>query len=95
MVTEKMVEAGLAALDGKTIDGRQFWTPEDRVLMHRAIEAALACDNTERRLTKLEGMGFKEAAKFARDATGSTGMIEPLSDEGSELCQDPIPGHER
>lgn len=22
------------------------------------------------------------------------GMIEPESDEGSELCQDPIPGHE-
>lgn len=39
----------------------------------------------------------EHALHYRRAVTeqNATGMIEPTSDEGSELCQDPIPGHEQ
>ncbi len=35
-----LVEAALGALKGRSIDGRQFWTDEDKALMRAALIAS-------------------------------------------------------
>ena len=42
--TDTMVNAALEALEGRMIDGRKFWTDEDRLLMKAAIRAAIMAD---------------------------------------------------
>lgn len=85
MISDKMLEAALGALEGKTLDGRQFWTTEEMSLMRGAIEAALAIGNTERRLEKLESMGFVDASDVVRGAIDRGSYAYRLGEAEAEI----------
>jgi hypothetical protein len=72
-VSDSQVEAALAAMNSGVIDARRPFHPSDRDLMRAALAAAFNCPpeqaekNTARRLARLESLGFKDAADFARE----------------------------